>query len=57
MRVLCITNMWPIPSHPYYGIFVKEQIEGIQKYYKNVDVEIYFINGKEFKLNYFKFFL
>lgn len=44
--------MWPIPTHPYYGIFVKEQIEGIKKYYKDVDFEISFINGKASKLNY-----
>jgi glycosyltransferase involved in cell wall biosynthesis len=44
--------MWPIPSHPYYGIFVKEQIEGIEKHYNDVDFEISFINGKKFKLNY-----
>jgi teichuronic acid biosynthesis glycosyltransferase TuaC len=53
MKILCVTNMWPIPQHPYYGIFVKEQIEGIKKNYPETEFEIYFINGKSSKLNYF----
>ncbi|GAB1452032.1 hypothetical protein MASR2M47_20880 [Draconibacterium sp.] len=30
MKVLTVTNMLPIPEHPYFGIFVKEQIEGLK---------------------------
>ena len=31
MKILTVTNMWPIAEHPYYGIFVKEQIEALKK--------------------------
>jgi len=52
MKVLTITNMWPIESAPYYGIFVKEQVEALKKYYPDVKNDLYFINGKQSKLNY-----
>ena len=44
--------MWPIQNHPYYGIFVKEQIEGLLKNYPDLETEVFFINGKQNKLNY-----
>ena len=34
LKVLYITNMYPSKNHPYFGIFVKEGIESISKYYK-----------------------
>jgi len=30
MKVLCITNMYPYPGRPYFGIFVKNQIESLE---------------------------
>lgn len=44
--------MWPVPDSPYYGIFVKEQVEALEKYYPEVNNKVYFINGKSNKLNY-----
>ena len=44
--------MWPIPEHPYYGVFVKEQIAGLQKYYPEIENEVLFINGFVHKYNY-----
>lgn len=44
--------MWPIESHKYFGIFVKEQVEGLNKYYPEVKNNVIFINGRENKLNY-----
>jgi len=52
MKVLTITNMWPIPEHPYYGIFVKEQIDGLQKYYPKINNKVLFINGFIHRYNY-----
>lgn len=52
MKVLVVTNMLPIADSPYFGIFVKEQIEGIQKYYPQINPRIYFINGKKNRFNY-----
>lgn len=52
LKVLYVTNMFPWEKNPYYGIFVKEQIEGIEKHF-NIDWNLKFINGKKSTLNYF----
>jgi len=44
--------MWPIKQAPYYGIFVKEQVEALKKYHPEINNKVYFINGKKSKLNY-----
>lgn len=51
MKVLVVTNMYPSKNYPFYGIFVKEQIESLRK--EGVTVDVVFINGKENRLNYF----
>ena len=51
MKVLVVTNMYPTPQSPFYGIFVKEQVESLRK--EGIDVDVVFINGKENRLNYF----
>jgi Glycosyltransferase len=53
MRILYVTNMFPDKKLPYYGIFVKEQIEAIKKYY-SIDYDIYYIDGRQHKWNYIK---
>ncbi len=53
MKILYITNMYPYKEYPYYGIFVKEQIEAIEKI-ENIDYKIYFIEGYKGKFEYFK---
>lgn len=45
MKVLHLTNNYPTETHPIFGIFVKEQIESIQKI--GIDCDIFFINGRE----------
>ena len=52
MKVLTITNMWPVPEQPYYGIFVEEQVTGLRNYYPEIDNRILFINGLTHKYNY-----
>jgi len=54
MKVLVFTNMYPYPAKPYYGIFVKEQVESLKK--MGVEIDVLFINGELSKLNYFKCF-
>ncbi|WP_432710814.1 glycosyltransferase family 4 protein [Pedobacter sp.] len=53
MKVLYITNMYPVEDYIYFGIHVKEQIEAIASH-NGVEVEIYFINGRAKKWNYLK---
>lgn len=52
MRVLVITSMFPTPANPFYGIFVKEQVESLRQ--KGVEIEVLFIEGYKNKWNYFK---
>jgi len=52
MKVLTITNMLPIPEHPYFGVFVEEQVAGLRKYYPEIENKVFFINGFVHKYNY-----
>ena len=52
IKVLAVTNMYPYENNPYYGIFVKEQLELLGEF--GVEIDLLFINGKKTKLNYFK---
>lgn len=45
MRVLHITCNYPTREHPVFGIFVKEQVESLQKI--GVECDVFFSNGKE----------
>lgn len=50
MKVLVITNMYPIPEMPFFGTFVKEQVESLKR--EGGEVDVLFVNGKRNKLNY-----
>jgi len=50
MKVLVITNMYPTAKMPFFGTFVKEQVESLRK--EGVEVDVLFINGKKNSLNY-----
>ena len=53
MKVLHITNNYPTPNFPIFGIFVKEQIDSLSAL--GVENEVFFINGREKgKLEYVK---
>lgn len=54
MNVLVVTNMWPSSEQGEYGIFVKEQLEGVKKYYPDVTFQVYYINGKKSSISYLK---
>jgi len=51
MKILILTNMYPTPKYPFYGIFVKEQVESLRK--EGIFVDVFFINGRDNRLNYF----
>lgn len=51
MRILVLTNMYPTCEHPFYGIFVKEQVESLRN--EGIDGDVFFINGRDNRLNYF----
>lgn len=54
MKVLLVTNMYPHKEGPYYGIFVKEQIEAICRWHPDVEFAVEFVNGTRNKLGYVK---
>src|SRR4051812_32452881 len=46
MKVLQVTNALPIPSHPIFGVFVKEQIDSINQV-PGFTSDTFFINARE----------
>ena len=52
MKALYITNMYPNKLNPYYGIFVKQEVQYLSR--NGIDVEVVFINGKKSKFEYIK---
>lgn len=54
MKVLQVTTNYPTKSNPIFGIFMKEQIESIEKY--GVHNTIFFSNGSESKHGMFVHF-
>ncbi len=52
MRILYITNMYPNEQRPFGGIFIKQEVERLQK--NGLDVSVVLINGKKSKLEYVK---
>ena len=30
MRVLIVTNMWPTPARPAFGVFVRDQVDALR---------------------------
>jgi glycosyltransferase involved in cell wall biosynthesis len=52
IKVLAVINMYPYENNPYYGIFVKEQLEILEEF--GIEIDIMFVNGKKNKLNYLK---
>ncbi|HEY8705413.1 MAG TPA: glycosyltransferase [Gaiellaceae bacterium] len=50
MRVLTVTNMWPQPGAPQFGIFVERQVAALR--HAGVDVDVQFVNGRASTVNY-----
>jgi teichuronic acid biosynthesis glycosyltransferase TuaC len=56
MKVLVITNMYPTPNMPYFGTFVKEQVESLRK--NGIEIDLLVVNSNKYarghwtKLNY-----
>jgi teichuronic acid biosynthesis glycosyltransferase TuaC len=51
VRVLVFTNMYPTPEAPFYGPFVHDEVEALRK--AGVETDLYFVNGRASRLNYF----
>jgi glycosyltransferase involved in cell wall biosynthesis len=51
MRVLVFTNMYPSAAMPFFGSFVRDEAESLRR--AGAVVDVYFVNGRANKLNYF----
>ncbi len=54
MKILIVTNMYPTAQKPFYGIFVKEQVEALKKWYPDLEFDFHVIQGDKSKLEYIK---
>lgn len=52
MRVLVFTNMFPTATLPFYGSFVKDEVEALRR--TGIELDVYFVNGRANKLEYAK---
>ncbi len=50
MHVLVVTNMYPQPGRPAFGIFVQEQVDSLRRL--GIMVDVLFIDGQASRLNY-----
>ena len=50
MKVLVVTNMYPVPEQPAFGTFVRDQVEALRR--KGIDIDLLFIDGGKGKLSY-----
>lgn len=50
LRILAVTNMWPVPGAPQFGIFVERQVAALRA--AGVDVDVLFVNGRRNKRAY-----
>lgn len=49
-KVLLITNMYPTLKKPYFGTFVKDQVESLR--HEGAEVDVLFVDGVKNSLNY-----
>jgi teichuronic acid biosynthesis glycosyltransferase TuaC len=54
MRVLVVTNMYPNPSMPASGTFVRDQVESLRAL--GVEIDVFFMDGKASTWNYLRAF-
>lgn len=50
VNVLVFTNMYPWEKMPFYGSFVRDEVESLRD--SGVDVDVYFVNGRRSRANY-----
>jgi teichuronic acid biosynthesis glycosyltransferase TuaC len=50
VRVLVVTNMYPSPTNPAFGVFVDDQVNALRR--AGADVDVFFVDGKANTLNY-----
>jgi teichuronic acid biosynthesis glycosyltransferase TuaC len=52
VKVLVVTNMWPTPTQPQFGVFVHWEVEELRRL--GIDADVLFIDGRTATANYAK---
>jgi teichuronic acid biosynthesis glycosyltransferase TuaC len=52
VRILALTNMYPTPDSPYYGVFVRDTLDAIQRMDPSITIDLLFVNGRRSKAAY-----
>jgi teichuronic acid biosynthesis glycosyltransferase TuaC len=52
LRVLAVTNMYPTASEPWFGCFVREQVDDLVSL--GIDVHVLHFDGRSSRLNYLR---
>lgn len=50
LRALVVTNMWPTPADPTFGVFVHEQVAAVRR--QGVRVDVAFVDGRAAAVHY-----
>jgi teichuronic acid biosynthesis glycosyltransferase TuaC len=54
LSVLVVTNMYPTPESPHYGIFVAEQVDALRERDDIERVDVLFVDGRQRPSNYLR---
>ncbi len=52
MRILHLTNMYPDPDRPFWGMFVRGQVEALRA--QGVDCDVHLVDGNASRWNYLR---
>jgi len=50
MKVLVVTNMYPVRKKPAAGTFVRDQVESLRR--EGVEIDVFMVDGSRNRLNY-----
>lgn len=57
MKVLIYTNIYPNSSHPYFGVFVKNQVESLEEYSASDSFEVLSVKTKKAGGSHYNYFI
>ena len=52
LRVLLVTNMYPTAEEPWYGSFVRDQVEDLEAL--GIEMRVLYFDGRRNRLNYLR---
>lgn len=52
MRILTVTNLYPTPADPFYGMFVGDQVQALSRHPEVELCEVMFVDGRKGAMQY-----